>query len=336
MRNSRAAKIETINLVEEDKDNTFDPINIDWSDIEEVYVQAKSKQLSDVVVQNTYSFEVISDDESRTRQSNKDPSISNGRGYQNGNIEDFIPKDKRDSKSKFFKNRATPLTSYFTTTQPKIGPSKAVVNPSPEKRRVSVLNRTSSKKKYTYIDEKIPYNKLVSIEDNKGNTPGAAFSKAVGNNWFYLGSKNFRRYQFEIVETCLFYNTLVCLPTGLGKTYIATNVIYNYYQWFPRGKIFFLAPTKPLVTQQLASLGAIKGIDFDEVCELTGGLPVKKRNDLYDSKRIFFMTPQTLENDIKDQRLDLSSIVLIVFGKFIRRGSQSSWKLRIQKYQQCA
>jgi len=47
----------------------------------------------------------------------------------------------------------------------------------------------------------------------------------------------------------LTHNILVCLPTGLGKTFIATNVIYNYYKWFPKGKIFFLAPTKPLVNQ---------------------------------------------------------------------------------------
>lgn len=47
----------------------------------------------------------------------------------------------------------------------------------------------------------------------------------------------------------LTHNILVCLPTGLGKTFIATNVIYNYYRWFPQGKIFFLAPTKPLVNQ---------------------------------------------------------------------------------------
>ena len=58
-----------------------------------------------------------------------------------------------------------------------------------------------------------------------------------------------------MVETALFSNSLICLPTGLGKTFVAANVIFNYYLWFPEGKvihnfeikIFFLAPTKPLV-----------------------------------------------------------------------------------------
>jgi len=35
----------------------------------------------------------------------------------------------------------------------------------------------------------------------------------------------------------------------MGKTFIATNVILNYYNWFPSGLILFLAPTKPLVNQ---------------------------------------------------------------------------------------
>lgn len=29
--------------------------------------------------------------------------------------------------------------------------------------------------------------------------------------------------------------------------------MYNFWRWFPRGKIIFMAPTKPLVTQQVES-----------------------------------------------------------------------------------
>lgn len=60
-----------------------------------------------------------------------------------------------------------------------------------------------------------------------------------------------------MTETALFYNTFICLPTGLGKTLIATNVILNYYLWFEQGLIFFLAPNKPLVNQQVESLKSI-------------------------------------------------------------------------------
>lgn len=38
-----------------------------------------------------------------------------------------------------------------------------------------------------------------------------------------------------------------------GKTFVAAVVMYNYWRWFPRGKIIFMAPTKPLVVQQVES-----------------------------------------------------------------------------------
>lgn len=44
-----------------------------------------------------------------------------------------------------------------------------------------------------------------------------------------------RDYQASITRTALFANTLVSLPTGLGKTLIAAVVMYNYYRWFPQG-----------------------------------------------------------------------------------------------------
>jgi len=44
-----------------------------------------------------------------------------------------------------------------------------------------------------------------------------------------------RDYQVSISKQALFVNTLVCLPTGLGKTLIASVVMYNYYRWFPSG-----------------------------------------------------------------------------------------------------
>ena len=52
------------------------------------------------------------------------------------------------------------------------------------------------------------------------------------NTWEYPSSDDFpdREYQFEIASVALFQNTLVALPTGLGKTFIAAVVMYNYYR----------------------------------------------------------------------------------------------------------
>jgi superfamily II RNA helicase len=79
------------------------------------------------------------------------------------------------------------------------------------------------------------------------------------SKWIYPINFPIRDYQFNICRTALFKNTLVCLPTGLGKTFIAAVIMYNYYRWF-RGKIIFLAPTKPLVNQQIDACYQITGI----------------------------------------------------------------------------
>jgi ERCC4-related helicase len=40
-----------------------------------------------------------------------------------------------------------------------------------------------------------------------------------------------REYQLAIVRRALFENTMVSLPTGLGKTFIAAVVMANYFRW---------------------------------------------------------------------------------------------------------
>ena len=90
-------------------------------------------------------------------------------------------------------------------------------------------------------------------------------------SWIYPAVKTFRTYQFKIVRTALFQNTLVTLPTGLGKTFIASTVMFNYYRWFIDGLIFFVAPTRPLITQQVESFSEMATeVPIDDIKELTG------------------------------------------------------------------
>jgi ATP-dependent DNA helicase MPH1 len=79
-----------------------------------------------------------------------------------------------------------------------------------------------------------------------------------------------------------------------------------------RGKIFFLAPTKPLVNQQFKSFRNTPGLRNIHVCELTGSISPKERRNLYAKKAIFFMTPETLENDLKKQFFNPHDIVLLI------------------------
>ena len=57
--------------------------------------------------------------------------------------------------------------------------------------------------------------------------------RANARHWVYPATVPEREYQVDIIKTALLQNTLVCLPTGLGKTLIAAVLMYNFTRWFP-------------------------------------------------------------------------------------------------------
>ncbi|KAH7163086.1 hypothetical protein B0J13DRAFT_430947 [Dactylonectria estremocensis] len=140
--------------------------------------------------------------------------------------------------------------------------------------------------------------------------------KEAMGTWVYptnLGAT--RDYQFSIVKNSLFNNTLVALPTGLGKTFIAATVMLNFYRWTKQAKLIFVAPTKPLVAQQIDACYNIAGIPRSETTLLTGDIPPALRVDEWQKRRVFFMTPQTLLNDISHGYADPKSIALMVIDE---------------------
>ncbi|SPP80367.1 ATP-dependent DNA helicase MPH1 isoform X2 [Drosophila guanche] len=124
------------------------------------------------------------------------------------------------------------------------------------------------------------------------------FDMATGHNWIYPNNLPLRAYQQTIVQAALYKNTLVVLPTGLGKTFIAAVVMYNFYRWYPQGKIIFMAPTRPLVAQQIAACQKIMPFPSSDTVQLTGQLARAKRANLWASKRVFFATPQVVHSDM--------------------------------------
>uniref|UniRef100_A0A665UZR2 FA complementation group M n=1 Tax=Echeneis naucrates TaxID=173247 RepID=A0A665UZR2_ECHNA len=120
------------------------------------------------------------------------------------------------------------------------------------------------------------------------------FDSSSAKIWIYPTNYPIREYQLKISEAALFQNTLVCLPTGLGKTFIASVVMYNFYRWYPSGKIVFMAPTKPLVAQQIEACYKVMGIPQAHMAELTGTTGAKQRQEMWRSKRVFFLTPQIM------------------------------------------
>ncbi|MCD6404183.1 MAG: DEAD/DEAH box helicase family protein [Nanoarchaeota archaeon] len=118
---------------------------------------------------------------------------------------------------------------------------------------------------------------------------------------------NLREYQRKILERAREKNTLVVLPTGTGKTLIALKLGLE-----KKGKVLFLAPTKPLVEQHRRSLEKWFGV---EGITLTGEVRPKERKRLWEENRFIFATPQTIRNDLMKGRISLDEVSLIIFDE---------------------
>jgi len=122
-----------------------------------------------------------------------------------------------------------------------------------------------------------------------------------------------RLYQERIAETAVGHNTLVVLPTGLGKTAIALRVIAEYLLREPTRSILFLAPTRPLVVQHARSVAS--SLFAPEPLALTGAIPPERRAQLLRPPQVVVATPQVVANDLADGGFPLSTFSLIVFDE---------------------
>jgi ERCC4-related helicase len=139
--------------------------------------------------------------------------------------------------------------------------------------------------------------------------------RKAAKTWYYPSNLAVREYQRKIVESTLTKNTLVCLPTGLGKTLIASVLMYNYYKWFPTGKIVFVAPTTTLVAQQIHACYNVTGIPERDTVSLTGKVNPDKRGEIWIKKRLFFCTPHVVVSDLLDGKCPGKEIVLVVIDE---------------------
>ncbi len=121
-----------------------------------------------------------------------------------------------------------------------------------------------------------------------------------------------REYQVNIAKSALRGNTLVVLPTGLGKTVIAIFVIAEVLRR-KGGKILFLAPTKPLVEQHVRTLRNLTSVK--NIVLLTGEIRKNKRKNLVKEAEIVVSTPQVIQNDIQSGAINIGEFTLIVFDE---------------------
>jgi len=118
-----------------------------------------------------------------------------------------------------------------------------------------------------------------------------------------------RAYQTSIAESAMKQNTLVVLPTGMGKTAVALLVAANRID---KGKILMVAPTKPLVEQHLQYFSKNLKIKPEEICMVTGSTPSAKRKKMLAETIFCVATPEVIRNDLAANRYTLQDYSLLI------------------------
>ncbi len=147
----------------------------------------------------------------------------------------------------------------------------------------------------------------------------------------------YRQYQHSVFEQCKDKNSLVVLPTGLGKTVVGVLSIANRLKKYPRSKIIILAPTRPLISQHRASCEKFLSIDKEKIVALTGKTSPEKRFLSYQEARIIVSTPQVIINDLRSGRYDLKNVSLVIFDESHRtKGNYPYFNISKQYIKECS
>lgn len=137
-----------------------------------------------------------------------------------------------------------------------------------------------------------------------------------------------RLFQMDLAASALKSSSLIVVPTGLGKTVIALMVLLARLD---KGRVLFLAPTKPLVEQHAAFLRRVLK-DEGEVTMMTGEMMPEKRKAAWEAARITVSTPQVIENDLLSRRIDLEDISLIIFDEAHRAVGNYAYVYIAERY----
>jgi len=125
-----------------------------------------------------------------------------------------------------------------------------------------------------------------------------------------------REYQRSISRAAKDRNTLVVLPTALGKTIISALVVADLLHDYSDKRVLVMAPTRPLCVQHMASFHKVLRLPEEDFVILTGKTPADFREVTWNGKsRLVFATPEVVRNDLLAKRMDLSGFGLLVFDE---------------------
>src|SRR3989344_6832361 len=140
-----------------------------------------------------------------------------------------------------------------------------------------------------------------------------------------------RLYQENIVNAALAKNTLVVLPTGLRKTFVAVLLAIKRLNEFPNSKILVCSPTKPLSSQIMNDFIESTDISEEKMCLLTGLIKPDRRKKMLEDSSIIIATPQTIESDLNNGRISLENFSLLCIDEAHRSGPNFA-NTKVAKY----
>jgi len=140
-----------------------------------------------------------------------------------------------------------------------------------------------------------------------------------------------RLYQSRLADTAGDAHTLVCLPTGLGKTAVSLLVTARRLHEVG-GRSLLLAPTKPLVQQHADFYREALAVPDDDVVVFTGEVSPDDRAALWDDARVVVATPQVVENDLVGGRVSLATVTHCTFDECHRATGDYAYNYIAERY----
>jgi len=140
-----------------------------------------------------------------------------------------------------------------------------------------------------------------------------------------------RLYQLRLAGTAAEGHTLVCLPTGLGKTTVSLLVTARRLDEVG-GKALFLAPTKPLVQQHADFYREALSMSEADIVVFTGDVSPDDRAALWEESTIVIATPQVIENDLVGGRISLRDVTHLTFDECHRATGDYAYNYIAERY----
>ncbi|NXI65277.1 DDX58 helicase, partial [Anseranas semipalmata] len=187
------------------------------------------------------------------------------------------------------------------------------------------------------LETSMTYSEEAELDNNLSENLGSA-PEGIGKSPPVYEPKKARSYQTELAQPAIKgKNTLICAPTGSGKTFVALMICEQHFQNLPagrKGKVVFLATKVPVYEQQRNVFKqhferhgySVQGISGETVANVS----VEK---VIEDNDIIVLTPQILLNSFEDGTLtSLSIFTLMIFDECHNTTGNHPYNMLMTRY----